>query len=203
MIGRLVGILSEKQPPFLLVDVGGVGYEVEAPMTTIYDLPQMGEKVTLMTHLVVREDAHQLYGFIRESDRKLFRALIKVSGVGAKLALAILSSMDASTFAHCIGQGNVALLTSIPGIGKKSAERLIIEMKDKLSVLSAGAPDNKTVSSFLGTETSPTQDAVDALIALGYKPQEANKMIQSAHKQQPEASSEALIKAALKAKHLG
>ncbi len=131
MIGRLRGTIVYKRPPQLLLDVGGVGYELDAPMSTFYDLPAVGETVTLVTHLAVREDAQVLYGFIRESDRALFRALLKVTGVGARMGLAILSGMDAQRFARCVEQQDVAALIRLPGIGRKTAERLIVEMRDR------------------------------------------------------------------------
>ena len=145
MIGFLRGVLRDKQPPSLLIEVQGVGYEIEAPMTTFYDLPAPGETVTLFTHLAVREDAHTLYGFSKRSDRKLFRALIKVNGVGARLALTILSGMDASRFAHCVQAGDTASLVKLPGVGKKTAERLVVEMRDRLAdweLPAAGPPGN-------------------------------------------------------------
>ena len=130
MIGRLHGEIVYKHPPRLMLDVGGVGYEIEAPMSTFYALPETGAKVTLLTHLAVREDAHVLYGFAREAERELFRALLKISGVGAKMALAILSGMTADEFARCVQSADTAALTRLPGIGKKTAERLIVEMRD-------------------------------------------------------------------------
>ena len=139
MIGRLSGILLRKEPPALLVDVNGVGYELEAPMTTFYDLPAVGEKVTLFTHLVVREDAHLLYGFSREAQRRLFRGLLKVNGVGPRVALAVLSGLADDEFVHCVLSEDIARLTQVPGIGRKTAERLIVEMRDKLPQLSAGS----------------------------------------------------------------
>ncbi|MDZ7749861.1 MAG: Holliday junction branch migration protein RuvA [Halofilum sp. (in: g-proteobacteria)] len=132
MIGRLTGTLARKQPPSLLVDVGGVGYELEAPMSTFYDLPEVGAEVTLLTHMVVRDDAHLLFGFARESERYLFRTLLKVSGVGAKMALAVLSGMSADDFARCIESDDVTALTRLPGIGRKTAQRLVVEMRDRL-----------------------------------------------------------------------
>ena len=132
MIGRLCGILVEKKAPGLVIDVNGVGYEVEAPMTTFYELPKVGEKVTIYTHLVVREDAHLLFGFIKDNDRALFRSLIKVSGVGGKLALALLSGMSSHDFIKTVRSNDIASLTRIPGVGKKTAERLVIEMRDRL-----------------------------------------------------------------------
>ena len=177
MIGRLRGILLEKQPPQLLLDVGGVGYDISAPMTTFYELPETGAEVTLHTHLSVREDAHVLYGFLREQDRTLFRTLIKVSGVGPKLALAILSGMSADEFAACVQAGDSGALTRLPGVGKKTAERLVVEMKDKLKDWQhVSSPAGLAVSEPVSV-TDAVKDAVSALIALGYKPQEASRMV--------------------------
>ena len=176
MIGRLRGVLVRKEPPALLVEAGGVGYELEAPMTTFYDLPAVGEAVTLYTHLVVREDAHLLYGFARESQRALFRGLLKVNGVGPRVALAVLSGLTDQEFVRCIGEEDVARLTQVPGIGRKTAERLIVEMRDKLApvpeapVTAAGAPP---------AAADPVSEAVSALVALGYKPQEAARAVRA------------------------
>ena len=133
MIGRIRGILVDKQPPDILVEVGGVGYELQVPMTTLFQLPGLGSEVSLLTHFVVREDAQLLYGFIDERDRHLFRQLIKVSGVGPKLALTILSGMDAGSFARCVQRDDISSLVALPGVGKKTAERLLVEMRDKLN----------------------------------------------------------------------
>lgn len=174
MIGRLRGLLLEKRVPFLLLDVQGVGYEVEAPMSTFYVLPEKGVEVILHTHLVVREDAHLLYAFASEKERMLFRSLIRVNGVGAKLGLAILSGIDAETFARCIQEGDTASLTRLPGVGKKTAERLIVEMRDRL----LDAPENLAISSGLeGARQGPVADAISALVALGYKPPEAGRVV--------------------------
>ena len=132
MIGRIRGTVAQKQPPDILVEVGGVGYELQVPMTTLFQLPELGSEVSLLTHFVVREDAQLLYGFIDERDRGLFRQLIKVSGVGPKLALTILSGMDADSFTRCVHREDVAALVALPGVGKKTAERLLVEMRDKL-----------------------------------------------------------------------
>ncbi|MCW8905818.1 MAG: Holliday junction branch migration protein RuvA [Sedimenticola sp.] len=197
MIGRLRGELVSKHPPFLMVDVGGVGYELEAPMSTFYDLPLQGE-VTLFTHLAVREDAHILYGFSSESERSLFRTLLKVSGVGAKMALAILSGMSADEFALCIQRDDTAALVRLPGIGKKTAERLIVEMRDRLDRLQPGnglaPPPAPSVGG--GAET-PLADAIGALIALGYKPNDASRMVRSVDSEG--LSSEEIIRLALRA----
>ena len=178
MIGRLKGILLSKAPPFLLVDVQGVGYEVEAPMSTFYQLPTVDSEVTLHTHLIVREDAQILCGFATESERHLFRSLIRITGVGAKLALAILSGMSADEFARCVQDNDAASLTRLPGVGKKTAERLIIEMRDRLAdwegAETAALPD--ATASPVAPDAG--REAVSALIALGYRPQEASRMVQ-------------------------
>lgn len=164
----------------LVLDVQGVGYEIEAPMTTFYRLPDLGEEVQLQTHLVVREDAHILFGFSTDSDRSLFRALIRVNGVGPKLALMILSGLSADDFQLCVRHNDVQALVRLPGIGKKTAERLIIEMRDRLpSADNAAAEQIGGASASAGGVTNPTQEAVSALIALGYKAQDANKMVRN------------------------
>ncbi len=180
MIGRLRGQIVYKRPPFLMVDVAGVGYELEAPMSTFYDLPLQGGDVTLFTHLAIRDDAHVLFGFASESERALFRTLLKVSGVGAKMALAILSGMNGEEFAHCIRNDDTAALVRLPGIGKKTAERLIVEMRDRLDKLGGpGDTPGQTVQAGDGmpSVSTPVSDALGALIALGYKPNDASKMI--------------------------
>ena len=174
MIGLLRGKLAVKQPPVLLIDVNGVGYEVEAPMTTFYDLPETGVEITLHTHLVVREDAHTLFGFLRLSDRALFRALIKISGVGPRMALAILSGMSADAFVRCIQDNNTAALTRVPGVGKKTAERLVIELRDNIGKAGVAGAD---VSSASAGPANAVEEAVSALIALGYKPPDASRMV--------------------------
>ncbi len=194
MIGRLKGILLEKAPPELLVDVSGVAYELAAPMSTFFSLPEIGQSVTLHTHMVVREDAQLLYGFARLSDRSLFRSLLKVSGIGPKAALAILSGMESETFVVCVQNNDVASLTRIPGIGKKTAERLVIEMRDRL--------DDINVAAVLkGSRQNASQEAIGALIALGYKPQEASRAISTIEDEA--LSSEELIRFALKNMTLG
>jgi Holliday junction DNA helicase RuvA len=202
MIGRLHGTLVSKEPPALLLDVGGVGYELEAPMTTFYDLPAAGQSVTLYTHLVVREDAHLLFGFSREPQRRLFRGLLKVNGVGPRVALAILSGMSDQEFVACVAQSNIARLTHIPGIGRKTAERLVVELRDKLPDMEAlTAPGNAPAA---GTRPSagtpgaadPVSEAVSALIALGYKPQEASRAVRNIAAQ--DASAEDIIRQALR-----
>lgn len=182
MIGFLRGILVDKQPPQLVIDVQGVGYEIEAPMTTFYDLPDAGEPITLFTHLAVREDAHTLYGFARLSDRKLFRTLIKVNGVGAKLALTILSGMDSVGFVACIHAADHSTLVKLPGVGKKTAERLIIEMRDKLK--DWDTPTAGTTGATTATRAiDPVEEAVSALTALGYKPSDASRMVRAVDSQ--------------------
>ncbi len=199
MIGRLTGILLEKQPPHLLLDVNGVGYELDAPMSTFYELPQTGEKVSLFTHLVVREDAWLLCGFASQGERRMFRDLIKVNGVGAKLAMAILSGISADEFARCIQDGDSSTLVRLPGVGKKTAERLIIEMRDRLKHWAPeGLPGLTTANSVVGQANDPGRDAVSALVSLGYKPQEASRMVSKVNNDDIE-SSEELIKAALRA----
>jgi Holliday junction DNA helicase RuvA len=193
MIGLLRGRLLDKQPPTLLIDVQGVGYEVDAPMTTFYDLPAVGHEVTLHTHLVVREDAHTLYGFVRLADRTLFRHLLRVNGVGARLALGILSGMDAGQFTACVQAGDAHALVRLPGIGKKTAERLIIELRDRLAAGTGGiaaAPGADALPA-----SSPVEEAVSALVGLGYKPQEASRMVRAVNAK--ELSSEDIIRQAL------
>jgi len=197
MIGRLRGVLTEKQPPWLLLDVGGVGYEIEAPMSTFYLLPAIGSEVQLFTHLVVREDAQLLYGFAAATERRLFRELIRVSGIGPRVALAILSGMDAAEFARCVQNKDSAALTRVPGIGKKTAERLLVEMRDRLDGWSP-APASSTSDGTNGADAGNTSvsDAVAALIALGYKSTEANRLIDKVAS--PDMSTEHMIRAVLK-----
>lgn len=201
MIGRIAGKVIEKQPPYVLVDAGGVGYELQAPMTTFYQLPELGAQVVLHTHLAVSETAHQLFGFASKSDRELFRTLIKVSGVGPKMALAILSGMEAKTIARCVAEDNVGALVKVPGVGKKTAERLVIELRDKMGGF---AGDTVALAALEQASGSPRpadarDDAEAALIALGYKPADATKAISGAHKASPDANSQELIRLALKA----
>lgn len=178
MIGFLRGVLAVKKAPSLVLDVNGVGYEIDAPMSTFYKLPAIGETVTLHTHLAVREDAHTLYGFHTEAERALFRSLIKATGVGAKLALAILSGISVDDFHRCVQANNIAMLVKLPGIGKKTAERLIIEMRDRLPDIVEGGSAATSVGGISTlTEASPVPDAVSALVALGFKPQDANAMV--------------------------
>ena len=179
MIGFLRGILVHKAPPLLILDVQGVGYEVEAPMTTFYDLPLIGQEVTLHTHLVVREDAHSLFGFASEADRAMFRNLIKVNGVGPKLALTILSGQSAAEFHRCIHDNDTNALVKLPGVGKKTAERLVIEMRDRLPDLGPTESKAETAGTFLPITNKPKQEAISALCSLGYKPLDATKMVQA------------------------
>ncbi|MDC9725821.1 MAG: Holliday junction branch migration protein RuvA [Gammaproteobacteria bacterium] len=179
MIGRLRGIILEKQAPDLVLDVQGVGYEVAAPMSTFINLPAINEEVSLFTHLVVREDAQLLYGFFTTRERLLFRSLLKVNGVGAKLALTILSGSDVDDFSRSVQEGDAASLTRLPGVGKKTAERLIIEMRDRLKDIS-GAMGLKPVVSAAAKLAGAKDEAAEALVSLGYKPAEAEKMIRSA-----------------------
>ncbi len=198
MIGRLRGEIVYKKPPQLMLDVSGVGYEVEAPMSTFYALPEAGAEVTLLTHLAIRDDAHVLYGFAKEGERELFRTLLKVNGVGAKMALGILSGMNAEEFARCVQAADSAALVRLPGVGKKTAERLIVELRDRLEHLQAapGAVATPTPAAILQRET-PASEAVSALMALGYKSAEAERMIRLV--EVPGSNSEELIRAALKA----
>ncbi|GFO72957.1 Holliday junction DNA helicase RuvA [Bathymodiolus japonicus methanotrophic gill symbiont] len=199
MIGFIRGKLVTKTPPILVLDVQGVGYEIEAPMTTFYNLPAMGESVHLHTHLVVREDAHILFGFSTEADRLMFRTLIKVNGVGPKLALTILSGQSADEFHRCIHDNDTAALIRLPGVGKKTAERLIIEMRDKLPAQSSATSDSSNPEQGSGlARSSAKQEAISALCALGYKAQDASKMVQNIA--QEDKSCEDIIRLALQGK---
>jgi Holliday junction DNA helicase RuvA len=191
MISQLRGKLLEKQPPALLIDVNGVGYEVEAPMSTFYNLPALGETVTILTHMHVREDAQLLFGFSTREERNLFRDLIKVSGVGAKLALTVLSGISVADFAVTVHSGDATSLTRLPGIGRKTAERLVMEMRDKLDA------DAVSTSRATGSAVDdPSQDALSALQALGYKPAEAARLLNKVSA--PDLGSEQLIRLALR-----
>lgn len=205
MIGRIQGTLLEKQAPYLLIDVGGVGYEIQAPMTTFYRLPDTGADVVLHTHFSVSENAQQLFGFFEKQDRQLFRALIKVNGVGPKMALAILSGMEAQDFARCVAEDNATALVKVPGVGKKTAERLIVEMRDRLKDLAVTTPALTELEVASGGSKPVTEDDVageaeSALIALGYKPAEASKVIARVLKEKAwqELRSEELIRLALR-----
>lgn len=179
MIGRLRGTLIQRQAPFLLLDVNGVGYEIEATMSTFYDLPAPGSECVVYTHLIVRDDAHLLYGFADLAERGLFRELIKVNGVGARMAMNVLSGMPVGEFTRCVHENDAAALTRVPGIGKKSAERLIIEMRDRLKDEIPAAELPPAVASRPGAPSDPVHDAVSALAALGYKPHEASRMVRA------------------------
>lgn len=192
MIGRLKGVLVHKQPPWLMIDVGGVGYELEAPMSTFYDLPEVGREVTLFVHHAVKEDAVALYGFFHERERRLFRDVQKVTGIGAKIALAILSGASVEDFARLVQVGDVAALTRIPGIGKKTAERIVVELRDRAADFTGGA-------AIVGGKGAPPADPVSeagiALQQLGYKPAEVARMLKQAA---PGDSAEDIIRKALK-----
>lgn len=198
MIAWLKGVLRDKQPPWLLVDVGGIGYELQAPMSTFSALPSTGTEVVLFAHQVVRDDAHQLFGFAQRSERDLFRQLLKVNGVGAKMALAILSGMDSATLRRCVLDGDTASLSRLPGIGKKTAERLIVELRDRI----AGAPGNGQSGSPFGIGAmdgamDPAAEAVSALIALGLKAPEASRRVAAIDC--ADRASEDIVRLALKA----
>jgi holliday junction DNA helicase RuvA len=174
MIGRLKGVLIHKQPPWLVIDVHGVGYELEAPMSTFYDLPEVGREVSLFTHYAQKEDSVSLYGFLRESERRLFRDVQKVSGIGAKIALAVLSGVSVDEFARLVQSGDVTALTRIPGIGKKTAERIVVELRDRAADLVGAGGSSLSIAGDAASE------AVSALQQLGYKPAEAAKMARDA-----------------------
>ena len=200
MIGQLRGILLEKQPPQLVIDVHGVAYEIDAPMSTFYHLPDINQEITLYTHFVVREDAQLLYGFYAREERALFRTLLKVNGVGPRLGLTILSSIDPTEFVRCIMNNDTTSLVRLPGVGKKTAERLIIEMRDKLSDFQPALPADLADSIRLVKQPEPRnriiQDAVSAMIALGYKPAEASRAV--ANVDDNTKSSEEMIRQALR-----
>ncbi|MGR6035330.1 MAG: Holliday junction branch migration protein RuvA [Candidatus Nitrosoglobus sp.] len=198
MIGRLRGVLLEKKAPFLLLDVQGVGYELEAPMSTFYTLPEMGAEVILYTHLVVRDDAHLLYAFASEKERRLFRSLIRINGVGAKLGLSILSGIDAESFIHCVQEGDTVSLTQLPGVGKKTAERLIMEMRDRLFDTSFGSGVGALPKANVADlNQGVIADAVSALVALGYKSQEASRVVRQLNTEG--LATEEIIRQALQA----
>ena len=191
MIGRLRGTLIGKQPPSLVVDVGGVGYELEAPMSTFFDLPEIGREVSLFTHYAVKEDTAVLYGFLRDTERALFRNLQKVSGIGAKISLAVLSGVSTDEFARLIQLGDIAALTRIPGIGKKTAERMLVELRDRVADLGSAAATSG------GVPNDPVAEATVALQALGYKPAEVTRLVRDAAASGDRA--EDIIRKALKA----
>ncbi|GAA0783030.1 MULTISPECIES: Holliday junction branch migration protein RuvA [Pseudomonadati] len=202
MIGRLKGILVEKQAPEIVLDVNGVGYELQVPLTSFYELPELNQPAMVYTHFVVREDAQLLYGFITKQERALFRLLIKTNGVGPKLALTILSGMSAGEFVACVERDDIVTLVKLPGVGKKTAERLVVEMRDKLKSLLAASVGSER-EFVLQSNYSPApavesaeEDAISALISLGYKPAQASKAVSANYK--ADMTSEVLIKAALK-----
>jgi Holliday junction DNA helicase RuvA len=193
VIGRLRGSLVAKQPPWLVLDVGGVGYEIQAPMSTMFDLPETGKEITLLTHYAVKEDTVALYGFLRESERMLFRTLQKVSGIGAKIALAVLSGVSVDEFARLVQNGDIAALTRVPGIGKKTAERIVVELRDRVDGLSMSIPG-------IGGTPVPRDAVSEATVALqqlGYKPIESARLVKEAAQTGDDA--EAIIRKALKA----
>ncbi|WP_439887965.1 Holliday junction branch migration protein RuvA [Pseudomonas sp. MBLB4123] len=198
MIGRLRGTLAEKQPPHVIVDVNGLGYELEVPMTTLYRLPSVGEPLTLHTHLVVREDAHLLYGFFEKRERELFRELIRLSGVGPKLALALMSGLDVDELVRCVQAQDTSALVKVPGVGKKTAERLLLELKGRFKAWEAVPGMTALVVEPRGADavSSAENDAVSALISLGYKPQEASRAVAAV--KADGLSSEDMIRRALK-----
>jgi Holliday junction DNA helicase RuvA len=193
MIARLSGTLIHKQPPLMVIDVGGVGYEVEAPLPVFAELPEIGREVVLLTHLQIKDDAHTLYGFTKESQRTLFRQLVKISGIGAKLALTILSGVSGDDLARFVMEGDTASLVRLPGIGKKTAERLIIELKDKMDGIDF---PQATLPSGSAPPAGPVGEATRALGALGFKPQEASRMVRAVLK--PDMTAEDIIRHALK-----
>jgi Holliday junction DNA helicase RuvA len=198
VIGRIRGTLAHKQPPLILVEVGGVGYELQVPMTTFFQLPELGAEVSLVTHFVVREDAQLLYGFIEEGDRSLFRQLIKITGVGPKLALTILSGMDAQSFARCVQRDDVSSLVALPGVGRKTAERLLVEMRDKLQDWLVRVDVAHAAGGGSGLAQRPADivaDAESALVTLGYKPQEAARMVAAINDEGVKDSEELLRRA--------
>ena len=202
MIGRLRGTLIEKQPPEILLEVGGVGYELQLPMTCFYELPPIGQEVVLHTHFVVREDAQLLYGFINKRTRALFRELLKANGVGPKLALAILSGMSASQFVNAVEREEIGALIKLPGVGKKTAERLVVEMKDRFKGMHGDLFGGDSAFTLTTPSAEPEtndaeSEAVAALVSLGYKPQEASRMISKVGR--PDADCETLIREALRA----
>lgn len=200
MIGRLRGTLAEKQPPHLILDVNGLGYELEVPMTTLYRLPPVGQPLTLHTHLVVREDAQLLYGFYERRERELFRELIRLNGVGPKLALALMSSLEVDELVRCVQAQDTSALVKVPGVGKKTAERLLVELKDRFKAWQATPAMFELVPGDGSLPRPPVAtaetDAVSALVSLGYKPQEASKAVAAVNEKG--LSSEDLIRRALK-----
>ncbi|QCR35961.1 Holliday junction branch migration protein RuvA [Nissabacter sp. SGAir0207] len=202
MIGRLRGVILEKQPPLVLLETQGVGYEVHMPMTCFYELPELGQEAVIFTQFIVREDAQLLYGFNDKQERALFRELIKVNGVGPKLALAILSGMSAQQFVRAVEKEEITALVKLPGVGKKTAERLVVEMKDRFKGLNGDLFNSVSdiplpQAEEARQEADAEAEAVSALVALGYKPQEASRLVSKAAK--PGADCETLIRDALRA----
>lgn len=191
MISRLIGVLAMKKAPQILIDCHGVGYEADVSMTTYYQLPEVGQQISIWTHLLVKDDSHSLIGFSSEQERALFRQLIRINGVGPKMALTILSGIDGAQFALCVANNDVAMLTRLPGVGRKTAERLIIEMRDKVDDLSEMQPQASA-----GSGQTPSREAIDGLQALGYKAADAERMVQQAG--EADSASE-LIRKALQA----
>ncbi len=192
MIGRIRGVLASKSPPWVLVEAGGIGYELEVPMSTLYDLPELGREVTLFVHYAHKEDTVALYGFLREAERTQFRNLLRVSGIGAKIALSVLSGASTDEFARLVQTGDITALTRVPGIGKKTAERIVVELRDRVAVVGAVASGGA-----LAVPRDAQSEALTALQQLGYKPVEAQRLIRET--QTPGDSAEALIRKALKA----
>lgn len=197
MIGSLRGKLTSKQAPQIIIECHGVGYEVETPMSTFLDLPSIGDDLFLFTHLLVREDAQTLYGFSTENERSLFRSLLRISGVGAKMGLAILSAMSVADFQRCVEYEDAATLVKIPGVGKKTAERLIIELRDRLDAVPADSAALAPGAVAAAGRDNPVEDAVNALVGLGYKPQEASRMVRAVNA--TDLGSEEIIRQALQA----
>ena len=193
MIARLAGTLIYKQPPLMVIDVAGVGYEVEAPLSVFYDLPEIGQPIVILTHLSIKDDSHTLYGFASEAERTLFRQLLKISGIGAKLALTILSGASGEELARYVAEGDSAALVRLPGIGKKTAERIIIELRDKLDVVPTASTPVSASGEALPANAS--SEAITALNALGYKPQESSSLVRKVAK--PDMSVEEIIRMAL------
>lgn len=192
MIGRLRGTLIAKHPPWIVLEVGGVGYELEVPMSTLYDLPDAGREVIVLTHYAVKEDTAALYGFLREDERALFRNLQKVSGIGARIALAVLSGVSTAEFARLVREADIAALTRIPGIGKKTAERIVVELRDRVDAISGAVLPRAG-----DAPKSPLDEATAALQQLGYKPAEAMRLARAAAADGDDA--EAIIRKALRA----
>jgi len=195
MIARLAGTLIHKLPPLMVIDVAGVGYEVEAPLSVFYDLPEIGQAVVILTHLSIKDDSHTLYGFSSEAQRTVFRQLLKISGIGAKLALTILSGASSEELARYVAEEDSAALTRLPGIGKKTAERIIIELRDKLDVIPQASASGH--GSQPAVPASAVSEAITALNALGYKPQESSSMVRAVA--EPDMSVEDIVRLALQA----